>query len=45
MTKLLALATFGEATQIEMILLRVNQLPVSADRWQHWSQTCFATFI
>jgi len=22
-----------------------NQLTVSAARWQHWSQICFATFI
>jgi hypothetical protein len=22
-----------------------QQLPVSAARWQHWSQICFATFI
>jgi hypothetical protein len=24
--------------------MRVNQLPVSAARWQHWFQICFATF-
>jgi hypothetical protein len=26
-------------------LMRGYQLQVSADRWQHWSQKCFATFI
>ncbi len=25
--------------------MRGNQLPVSAARWQRWSQLCFATFI
>jgi len=25
--------------------IRINQLPVSATRWQHGSQICFATFI
>ncbi len=25
--------------------MRGNQVPVSAGRWQHWSQQCFATFI
>ncbi len=25
--------------------IRGNQLPVSAVRWQHWSELCFATFI
>jgi len=26
-------------------LMRGKQLLVSAVRWQHWSQICFATFI
>jgi hypothetical protein len=25
--------------------IRVNLLPVSATRQQHWSQMCFATFV
>jgi hypothetical protein len=25
--------------------MRGNQLPVSATKWQHGSQICFATFI
>ncbi len=25
--------------------ITINQLPVSAARWQHGSQICFATFI
>ncbi len=27
------------------LLMRENQLPVSATRWQHGSKICFATFI
>jgi hypothetical protein len=34
----------GDAIQIELILMRGNQLPVSAARWQHWSQIFFAFF-
>jgi hypothetical protein len=41
----LALSTFENTPQIELILIRKNQFPVSADRWQHGSQVCFATFI
>jgi hypothetical protein len=25
--------------------MRGNQLPVSATRWQHWFQICFAIFL
>jgi len=25
--------------------MRLNQLPVSADGWQHGSQLCFANYI
>jgi hypothetical protein len=30
---------------VSVITIRINQVPVSATRWQHGSQTCFATFI
>ncbi len=26
-------------------MIRINHLPVSTTRWQHWSWICFATFI
>ncbi len=41
---LIALDTLGEATQMDMNLIIINQLPVSVTRWQHGSQICFANF-
>jgi hypothetical protein len=26
-------------------LIRINQLPASATRWQHWPLTCFVSFV
>jgi hypothetical protein len=45
MATLLALATLDEVTQTDKILIRINQVPVSVARWQHGSQTCFATYL
>ena len=28
-----------------LLTVRLNQLPFSADMWQHGSQKCFANFI
>jgi hypothetical protein len=27
------------------VLIRINWLPVSVTRWQHWSQICFETLF
>ncbi len=36
---------FLSVTPVSTELMRGNQLSVSAARWQHGSQICFATFI
>ncbi len=36
---------FLSVTPVSTELMRGNQLSVSAMRWQHGSQICFATFI
>ncbi len=34
----------GKVKRLFGAAIRINQLPISATRWQHGSQVCFATF-